>query len=370
MQIVLKILVAIAALAIAWQVGQLSSTAQDAQTAARTETPTSRPVPTTGQFRGMAIQLHGGPGVYEHYHRLIPEVADLGANTVLFVVHGWQDHAGSMNLRIDAKRTAHAEDIGKLCDLAGRHGLRTILMPIVLLANPRNTEWRGRIIPPNHDWDGWFKRYTKLIVHFAKIAERHRVEVLMVGSELIKSESSTRRWQDVIREIRQHYRGKLGYSANWDHYQTHKIGFWADLDYVGMTTYYQLADGPNPAIEEIDQNWSRYKKEILAFQREVRKPIIFTEVGWCSQEGAAKEGWNYYANQKPSKAGRTEQTNLYRSFLRTWASEPTVGGIIWWEWNTSEGGNTDYNYTPRNKPAEKILREWFQGRQIAPNGSK
>lgn len=364
MQTLLKSLVAAVALAVAWQVGHVdTSTHRHVETSslrnAQTSQPSIRPVPVGGQYRGMAIQLHGGQRVYEAYNRLIPEVADLGADTVLFVVHGWQDHAGSLDLHIDARKTADAEDVGKLCDLAKARGLRTILMPIVLLSNPRGSEWRGKIIPENRDWETWFRRYTQFVVHWAKIAERHRVEVLMVGSELIKTERYAGRWRRMIEEVRQHYRGKLGYSANWDHYQTEKISFWSMLDCVGMTTYYELADGPNPSIEEIDSNWAGIKAEIKAFQKEVRKPIIFTEVGWCSQEGAAHEGWNYYANQVATDAGHREQALLYESFLKTWSDEPGVGGIIWWEWDLSQGGKDDHGYTPRGKPAEKLLRRWF-----------
>jgi hypothetical protein len=288
----------------------------------------------------------------------------LGADTVLFVVHGWQEHGGSLDLHIDARRTAGEEALGKLFDLAKSHGLRTILMPIVLLEHPRNNEWRGKIIPEGHDWDNWFKRYSRFIVHFARLAEKHNVEMLMVGSELIKTEGYPDRWRRVIEEVRQNYRGALGYSANWDHYQTNKIAFWPQLDFVGMTTYYELAAGPNPKMEEVDGNWAKVKNEIRAFQREVNKPIIFTEVGWCSQEGAAHEAWNYYANQKATEAGLKEQSLLYESFIKTWSDVPGIGGIIWWEWDTSSGGTDDYNYTPRGKPAEAILRRWFAGKKL------
>lgn len=361
MRFTCKVLVALVALGLAWQVGQTTRVAEPSPTVARAAKP-NRAVPVGGQLRGMAVQLHGGPDIWQQYNRLIPEIPDLGADTVLFVVHGWQEHAGSLDLHIDALRTANAEDIGKLCDLAREHGLRTVLMPVVLLAQPRNNEWRGKILPANRQWDEWFRRYTRFIVHFAKIAERHRVEVLMIGSELIKTERYTERWRKVIREVRQHYRGKLGYSANWDHYQTDKVGFWSELDYVGMTSYYELAAGPNPSIEEIDGNWARIKAEIVSFQREVRKPILFTEVGWCSQEGAAHEGWNYYANQHPSGAGLKEQAVLYESFMKAWTHQPGVGGIIWWEWDTSSGGKDDHGYTPRGKPAESLLRRWFAGK--------
>lgn len=363
MRTILKIIMAGVALGLGWRLGNGGASSAGGAGGAASQ-PTSRPaLPEVDQFRGMAVQLHGGAGVYDAYHRLVPEVAGLGANAVLFVVHGWQNNAGSPDLRIDTQRSADAEELGRLCDLAHERGLRVILMPIVLLSSPRTGEWRGKIVPSDRDWDAWFRRYTVFIVHWAKVADRYGVEVLMVGSELIKTETYTERWQAVIAEVRRHYGGRLGYSANWDHYQTAKIGFWPQLDCVGMTSYYELASKPNPAIEEIDANWRDYQAEILAFQKEVRKPIIFTEVGWCSQEGAAHEGWNYYANQKATEAGRREQALLYESFLKTWADEPSVAGILWWEWDLSPGGDADYNYTPRGKPAEKILRDWFAERR-------
>ncbi len=316
-------------------------------------------LPISSRLNGLAIQLHGGMNIFEEYHRLIPEVAELGADTVLFVVHGWQTHAGSLDLHIDEERSAHPDGLGQLLDLAAMHGLRRILMPVVLLKQPRNGEWRGKIVPPGHNWDEWFRRYRMFVGRYADIAEQHGVEMFMVGSELIKTESYTGRWREVIADVRSRYRGKLGYSANWDHYQTSKIGFWPELDYVGMTSYYELAKKSRPKIDEIDENWERIKKNILAFQREVQKPIIFTEVGWCSQEGAAHEGWNYYANPKATEEGHREQAILYQSFLRNWTDVPGVGGIIFWEWTTCRGGKDDYNYTPRGKLAETILRLWF-----------
>jgi hypothetical protein len=383
MQTILKALAAVAALCIAWRVGDISSSPQRRPPAPVHEArmgPRNERKQGEGRFNGLAVQLHGGTDVYEKFHSLVPEIAALGADTIEFVVHGWQQHAGSLDLHIDARKTADAKALGQLCDLATGHGLRIILMPVVLLESPRNNEWRGKIIPAGHDWDGWFKRYNTFIQHFAAIAERHKVAVLMVGSELIKTEVYADRWKRIIEEVRQNYRGKIGYSANWDHYQTSKIGFWDKLDYVGMTTYYELAKAANPSQEEVDANWARIKAEILKFQKEVRKPIIFTEVGWCSQEGAAHEGWNYYANQKATEEGRREQTMLYESFIKTWADQPEIGGIIWWEWDTTVGGESDFNYTPRGKPVEQTIRRLFarereaslsagMGQNVAPSAN-
>jgi hypothetical protein len=192
----------------------------------------------------------------------------------------------------------------------------------------------------------------------------------MVGSELIKTERHTEKWRNTIAAVRKIYDGTLGYSANWDHYQPSKIGFWDALDVVGMTSYYELAKKPNPQIDEIDANWRRIKKEILSIQQKINRPIIFTEAGWCSQEGAAHEGWNYFASEKSTPAGQREQQLLYESFMKTWSDEPAVKGIIWWEWSTSPGGADDHSYTPKGKLAEAMLRLWFKNRpQAATIGS-
>lgn len=311
------------------------------------------------QFRGMSIQLHGGgPAQMAMYHKLCDELVGLGADSVLFVNHGWQTHAGTADLHFDPQRNPSLPELGELCKYAASKGLRVCVMPVVLLSAPRGSEWRGRI-NPTVGWDEWFKRYTQFIIEHAEVCEASKVEVMFVGSELIKAEQFTDRWKALIQEVRKVYHGRLGYSANWDHYATDKIGFWPYLDLVGMTSYYTLARGPNPTPGELLANWEPYKQRISTFYNEVRKPIVFTEAGWCSQEGAAKDPWDYYRNMNATEKGHLEQLHCYEAFIQTWGSVPFVGGIFWWEWNDYPGGANDFGYTPRDKPAEKLLRQWF-----------
>lgn len=322
--------------------------------------------PVGATFRpchGLSIQLHGTSETVPIYERLVDEVAALGADTVMFVSHGWQTHAGTADLHLDAAHSPSLADLARLCRRARSRGLRVVIMPVVLLSSPRNTEWRGQI-NPTAGWDEWFKRYTQFILEHARVCEAENVDLLMIGSELIKAEQYTDRWRQLIAEVRQFYRGKLGYSANWDHYTTDKIGFWPQLDCVGMTSYYTLASGPRPTLEEVLGRWAPIKQRILKFAAQVRKPIIFTEAGWCSQEGAAYESWNYYHNQKATVAGHQEQATCYRAFMQTWENTPEVAGTLWWEWTGEEGGPNNFNYTPKGKPAERLLREWFARQRV------
>jgi hypothetical protein len=194
-------------------------------------------------------------------------------------------------------------------------------------------------------------------MHYAMLAEETQAEVLVVGSELVTSERLIGRWLTLIDKVRQVYKGKLCYSANWDHYES--IKFWDRLDLVGMTSYYTLVSHANPTVGELLEAWEPVKERILKWQQRVGKPILFTEVGWCSQEGAASEPWNYYHNQNATIDGLEEQRRCYEAFMRTWDSVPGIAGAIWWEWTAEPGGLDDFNYLPKGKPAERELRSWF-----------
>lgn len=351
-------LLAVAGIAIYWA----RSGKGDSGTA---QTPVVKPAPPAPRqplanlerpFHGVAWQIHHSEKCVEQARKILGEIADLGADTVLISNAGYQEHAGSETFQIDPAVTPTSDEWRQIFQIAHDNGLRVILMPIVLLSKPRGTEWRGVINPPS--WDDWFEQYRKFIARFARLAEQNKVEVLSVGSELVSTERYTDRWKKVIAETRKVYHGKLTYSSNWDHYKV--VQFWDDLDYVGMTTYYKLSNDPNPTIETLVEAWKPIRRGLLRWQEEVEKPLIFTEVGWCSQEGASIEPWNYYYKQEPTPLGLVEQLNCYKAFMQAWADTPQMGGIIWWEWFDTPGGPQDYSYIPKGKPAEVELRRWFE----------
>lgn len=306
------------------------------------------------QYRGVALQLSGLRSHEEHV-RLLREIADLGADTVLLGVAALMEHARAQAVYIDVRRTPAAGALVDIIQAANDAGLRVLLMPTVLLSHPRGSEWRGVIDPP--DWKDWWRQYREILRYFADVARQGGAEGLLVGSELVSTERYTAEWVRTIEVAREAFPGKLGYSANWDHYRP--IQFWDKLDFVGMTSYYTLADQPSPSVEQIVARWKPIRDEVLAWQARTQRPIVFTEVGWCSQEGAAKAPWNYYLSSRATPIGLEEQRRLYEAFVRAWQDAPGVGGVIWWEW-TDGGGPADHGYTPKNKPAEQVLRAWFK----------
>jgi hypothetical protein len=127
-----------------------------------------------------------------------------------------------------------------------------------------------------------------------------------------------------------------------------------------MTSYYDLVGDKKPSLDVLLETWKPIKQDVLAWQKTVNRPIMFTEAGWPSQEGCAKEPWNYYGSTTPDLV---TQDLCFKAFFQTWKDEPTVAGVIVWEWRNSAdqlGGPDSIDYTPVNKPALKTIREYFQ----------
>ncbi len=324
--------------------------------------PPLRPSPA-GQYRGLTLQLHSSSpqAPYEQYVR---EIAQTGANTICLSVAAYQENGSSSSVIPDARRVPPRERMVKLVRLARELRLRVVLMPIVLLENPGEGEWRGKIRPTHPG--KWWEDYENYVLDYARLAQETGAEVLIVGSELISLESETERWRTLIREVRGAYRGQLSYSANWDHYWVPK--FWDDLDIVGMTSYYDLVGEKKPSLEVLLASWRGIRKDILKWQRKINRPILFTEVGWPSLEGCAKAPWDYTVSARPDPV---TQDLCFQAFFRTWRNEPasTVAGVLIWEWRShpgQKGGPEDTSYIPIGKPAMKTIQAFFQSPGAAP----
>ncbi len=303
-------------------------------------------------FVGAGMQIQRVDWI-DRYKQSIDEIADIGGDTVLLVVDARQENGISSRLYLDMRMTPSAEQLSSLIRHAKDKKLRVILMPIVLLDAPRGNEWRGTLKPTS--WEEWFDSYRDMLTHFSWIAEGNGVDVLVIGSELVSSESQTDQWRKTINHVRGIYKGRLTYSANWDHYAG--IGFWDQLDLVGMNSYYKLGKNNRVTIEEIAANWREIQEALFAFQTKVGKPLLFLEVGWCSLANAAHEPWDYTKAEEPIDLDL--QKRLYEGFFSTWWGERRLGGFMVWEWTPGDGGRGDRGYTPENKPAESVVKEWF-----------
>ena len=304
-----------------------------------------------GQAKGFVLGLHAKSGEYT-YDKELRQIAEMGADSVLVIVTGYQEDVTATTIDHGAVTRERLLDV---IHRAHRYGLEVAVLPVVLIRHPKTSkDWRGAIRPT--DRAAWFASYAHFITRHAQIAAQAGAEAFSVGSEFVSMEYFTGEWRRIIARVREVYSGTLFYSANWDHYE--EVAFWDGLDAVGITSYYTISRKRTPSRREMDKAWRKVKERVLAWQSKIGKRLVFTEVGYPSQKGAAKAPWNYYGSETVDTA---VQQLCIEAFLEAWKDAPEVGGIFIFEW-WGDGGGEDTGYTPLGKPAEVALRRWLRDR--------
>jgi hypothetical protein len=301
-------------------------------------------------YRGVVMQVQALDDL-PAYEKAVDKIAGTGADTILITVQVQQENAGSTQIFMDLRTTPTMAKLAELIDYCRGKHLLVSLSPVVILRAPRGDEWRGKLKPDN--WHDWFDSYRDIIDSYARVAQAHGVELLVVGAELASTESQLGEWTKTIASVRELFRGKLTYQANWDHYAN--IPFWDQLDAIGLNTYYTLGTTSDVTVEQIKENWKPIRERLVDFAAKKKKPLIFLEVGYCSLANAGKDPWDYTKTDLPADNGLQER--LYRGFWETWYGEPSLAGILMFEW--TPGPPDEKAFTPEGKPAEKVLREYF-----------
>jgi len=305
--------------------------------------------------KGMVLGIfsRGDP---EYFRETLQEMEDLGVDSVSLVVPKVQKDVRSTGFYDDPWITPSDASLRLAAREAHRRGMRVFLFPIVYIENLAEGEWRGTLAPA--DWDGWFRSYEKMILHYARIAAEERVEYFSVGSELCSTEKFEERWRKVIRKVRRAYPGRITYSANWDHLEP--VTFGGALDFLGMNAYYEVGKDDSSDVDSMVARWREIQKGIRRWQAENGgKPLVITEIGYPSRAGAGRDPWNYFGEGDPDPE---EQRKCYEAFARAWKGERMLSGVyfyIWW----GEGGAGDRDYTPRGKSALAVIRAWYRGEE-------
>ena len=241
-------------------------------------------------------------------------------------------------------------------------GLKVMLKPHIWLEEQSADHWRGTIaMGSEEDWKRWFANYESFIMHYARIAEAEDVELLCVGVELAKAAIEHEEdWRRIIAEVRRQYTGPLVYAANWWGEYEH-LPFWDALDYIGINAFFPLSAVADPSLTDLRHNAEKIAAEIAALHQTSGKPVIFTEVGFKSTSGASVRPWEWPRQVEPA-IGLEEQAACYQAILETFWDKPWFFGMYWWKWfsDLDHGGETHPGFTPRGKPAERILSSWFR----------
>ena len=242
--------------------------------------------------------------------------------------------------------------------LAKAQGLHVMLKPQVWMRGA----WVGDMnFDKESDWKIWEDSFRDYIMIFVDIAIEHDVEMLCVGTEFRKAVKEREQfWRNLITEIRSKYNGKLTYSANWDDYE--KVPFWDMLDYIGISAYFPLSDYDTPNRLYLSYRWNKVVNKLEKFSKKNGRPILFTEYGYLSVDGAAGKTWLLEKKVHDLDINEKAQANalgaLYSSF---WDEDWWIGGFLW-KWFPNGHGHEGYperDYTPQGKLGEKVVAKWY-----------
>ena len=306
--------------------------------------------------RGVALGLFSMNENWS-YRGLIDEVADHGATHISLVWVWWQADVQATRIAPKKGWTATETQLLDSIEAAHKRGLHVTVFPIVRLIDPKDGDWRGKIAPKSEN--DWWLSYDAYILKAAAIARHAQAERLLVGSELLTRESMRGRWQRLIERIRlRHPTLELMYSANWDHYRP--VRFWDLVDVIGMTSYWELGPKQDPKLQPLLNAWRGPLNEVRRLAQDLGRPVVLTEVGYPSLTTGLRWPWD---ETRDADVSLETQRLGYEAVARTFSDQEFVRGIYFWNW-FGFGGPKDGDYTPRGKPAAKVLRCWFKGSSI------
>lgn len=298
-------------------------------------------------------------GSYSHPNAdlALAELRQMGVEWVSIVVTQYQDNVNSTTIG-PTDGTPTDADVRHAIRAAHALGLKVMLKPHVDLWNDPD-HWRGEIGPnfTTAQWNAWFASYRAMITHYAALAAGEEVEQFAVGTELNSTIGREAQWRDVIAAVRATFPGALTYAGDWTN--ATQVGWWDALDLIGVDAYYPLAGNNNPTAAQIAAAWSSVLAQLADLSAaEGGKPILFTEIGYRSQDGAAQHPWEW---QTGGAVDLAEQALLYQVAFEQVFDEPWFAGAFWWSWDAVpyQGGVCDNGYTVHDKPAEDVVRLWY-----------
>lgn len=272
--------------------------------------------------------------------RMLEALPQYGINAVALMPYGWGAR-GKPEVHLQGEGGWESDEgIEDLSRVAHAGGMKVMLKPAIWEAY--NLEF-----PSAQDRTKWFDQYEVFLEHYARLAKQIHADLLCIGGEFVHLTPYDAQWRRLIARTRELYPGPLVYAANHGT-EFDTITFWDALDYIGLQEYYSLPD---------DLSAGALVQEVETVQQKFAKPVIFTEVGFPSLEGANRQPWDDSARRRISLAA---QASCSQAILRAFYNKPWFEGMYWWRLETNgSGGPDDPSHSLWNKPALEVVKRWY-----------
>jgi len=296
------------------------------------------------------------------------ELAALNVTWISATPFGWME-GGKPTVRTETEHVWWGEsDRGMEATFRGAkaEGIKVLLNPHIWIRSRTEGEWRGTIrFDTEAEWLEWERTYRAFMMHYARLADRHDVDALCIGTELRGAVTERPQfWHGLIDSVRSVYGGKLTYAANW-YLDYEEVTFWDALDFAGIQAYFPLASAEdNISVELLTTSWQAHREALERFQAKVGKPIVFTEAGYRSTADGPVEPWLWHSDAPVSAE---VQAACYEAMFEVFWKQPWFDGAFIWKWYPypeRRTGRRVGDFTPQGKPAEAVMARWYGVRDV------
>jgi hypothetical protein len=305
------------------------------------------------QYDGFNVIVAAGhPFGSESEKLALANARELGAKAIAIVPFVWQ--SGSTSPDLIRGKDMTDEELRLAIRDAHALGLAVLLKPHVWVPQ----SWAGTVAMNSEDaWQAWFANYQRELERFACIAGEEGAEALAIGTEL---DETTQRpeWHALIGSVRGLYPGRVLYVAH-NVEGAEAVPFWDRLDFISVSLYPPLGNDDDRGYRLNVMRDSADRLDALAAL--TKKPIVVSEIGLRSAEGAAAKPW-----ESAEERDAAPDPELQASVLADWLAvldRPSIKGVLIWRWLTDPngGGPSDTDFTVQGKPAEHALMcAWTQ----------
>lgn len=283
----------------------------------------------------------------------IARIRSLGSTHVMLLVTAYQDTRASNEVETDPELTPSATSLRDAAAAAASEGLLLAVKPHV---DVRDGSGRSSIEPA--DPARWFESYRAYLLPLAELAESVGAAQFVVGTELAGTLEHEQEWERTIGMVRSRFSGSITYAASWD--ESPLVPFWGQVDLLGIDAYFPITVRPDAGRFEVLAGWQLWLDRLEQLHRKSGKPILITEIGYRSLDGAGMAPYDYRAAGAPDAA---EQADLYWGAIEAFGALEWVAGIYWWNVRPSGPiGPDNTEYSPLGKPAEEELRQSWNDR--------
>lgn len=312
---------------------------------------------TSEKINGVSFVASREEVAQEH----VAEVVQLHANHAAVMPFGFIRDIKSPEIIFNTDRQWFGETkkgAVQYIQLLHENGIKTMVKPQIWI-------WKGEFtgtlkMNSEADWKMLESSYDEFIMTYAEMAQETGSELFCIGTELEQFvQMRPEYWKRLIAKIQSVYTGKLTYAANWDEYS--RVPFWDELDFIGIDAYFPLSEERSPSVAQLKAGWQKHKENIISLYSTCSMPVLFTEFGYRSTDQTAWKPWLVDRHEEPINL--VAQANATKAILEEfWPEDWFAGGYVW-KWfidHKTSGGKKDNRFTPQNKPAEVVIREYYK----------